>query len=480
MRNALRQRPLGTLIAKQVADLIDARDARVGDGLTLVRPSKYWADAIENFAYVFELSDVSLNQIRRHTYHLTSDLYLRYYFGTKQDTELMLAKYAALRELTGSRSLAEPSGGIGYAHEDGLVSWDVLRYMSVIGDLLKAGVLNEQGSQTVVEIGGGYGGLCRATAKFNPHVRYTIIDLEETLFFSKSYLDRTLPGYDVRIVRQPSDLEFSERRIHLVPQHLAEDLDAEFDLAINHQSIQEMQVAQIERYLTFLSRHCRRFYSRNLRRQNLDIALRNGLSLDAQSQILSRFPEILWQHPADVDNGIDENLPRFVVNCIENNAQSNKMGQVAAKLTAAGSQFDEQPLHQGRMLDARPLPVGSSFVLTLGSDADVLALTFVTWKTTLRRLELSVFVRDAKQGVLQRLTVVCFGFRDWEEIVVDLRGIARTGDFALEFSVVAIDGDAQLGLPLFEPSATRTCRLRIGDSIDSEHVPAGRLLLPRR
>ena len=100
MLNALRQRPLGTLVAKQVADLVDAREARVADGRTLVRPSQYWADFIENFAYVFELSDTSLNQIRHHTYHLTSDLYLRYYLGGKQDAERMLAKYAALREVT--------------------------------------------------------------------------------------------------------------------------------------------------------------------------------------------------------------------------------------------------------------------------------------------------------------------------------------------------------------------------------------------
>ena len=477
MLNALRQRPLGTLVAKQVADLVDAREARVADGRTLERPSQYWVDFIENFAYVFELSDTSLNQIRHHTYHLTSDLYLRYYLGGKQDAERMLAKYAALREVTDSRALAEPSSGIGYPHEDGLVSWDVLRYMSVIRDLLDAKVLNEQDSLKVVEIGGGYGGLCRAVATFNPHVRYNIIDLEETLFFSKLYLDRTLPDYDVRLIRHVSDLQFSDRRIHLIPQHLADELESEFDLAVNHQSIQEMQVAQIERYLDFISRHCRRFYSRNLMRQDLHIALRKGLSLDGQSQVLARFPELLWvQDPAHEDSLIDENLPRFVVSCIERK-RSTPMGQVATRLIAADSRIDEWALHRGSMLDAYPLPVGSSFILTLGSDADALALTFVTWATTLARLKLSVVVRDSKHEVIQRSTVVCLGFRDWEEIMVDLRSISRTGEISLEFSVVEVDGEGGLGLPLFEPTAPGICRLSTEQAEGDERVPAGRLLV---
>jgi putative sugar O-methyltransferase len=477
MLNTLRQRRLGTLVAKQVAELVDAREARAAAGRTLVRPSHYWADFIENFAYVFELSDASLNQIRHHTYHLTSDLYLRYYLAGKEDAERMLAKYAALREVTHSRALAEPSSGIGYPHEDGLVSWDVLRYMSVIGDLLDAKVLNQQDSIKIVEIGGGYGGLCRAVATLNPHVHYTIIDLEETLFFSKSYLDRTLPDHDVRLIRHVNDLQFRDKRIHLIPQHLADELEAEFDLAVNHQSIQEMQVAQIERYLDFISRHCRRFYSRNLRRQDLHIALCKGLSLDVQSQVLARFPELLWQRdPADGDSLIDENLPRFVVSCIARKDRSTPPGQVATRLRAADAHIDEWALHRGSMLDAYPVPARSSFVLTFSSSADVLGLTFVTWATTLARLTLDVVIRNSEHEIIQRSTVVCLGFRDWEEIMVDLRGIRRSGEISVEFSVVELEGEGQLGLPLFEPAEPGICRLRTEQSAGDERVPAGRLL----
>ena len=478
MPNTLRQRPLGTPVARQVADLVDARETRVADGRTLVRPSKYWADFIENFAYVFELSDVSLSQIRHHTYHLTSDIYLRYYLGGKEDAERMLAKYAALREVTHRGALAEPSSGIGYRHEDGLVSWDVLRYMSVLRDLLEAKVLNQQDNIKIVEIGGGYGGLCRAVATLNPHVHYSIVDLEETLFFSKSYLDRTLPGYDVRLMRHASDLEFSDRRIHLIPQHLADELETEFDLAVNHQSIQEMQVAQIERYLDLIARHCRTFYSRNLRRHDLHIALRQGLSLDVQSQILTRWPTILWQHdPAhEEDSLIDEDLPRLVVSCFESKDPGTPMGQAVTELIAADAHIDERALHRGSMLGAYPLPAGASFVLTLGSGADVLALMFVTWATRLARLKLAVVIRDSEHEVIQRSTVVCLGFRDWEEIMVDLRGVPRAGDISLEFSVLELEGEGSLGLPLFEPATPGMCRLRAGQSVGDERVPAGRLL----
>jgi len=478
MPNALRQRTLGTPVAKQVADLVDARDARVAGGRALEGPSPYWADFIENFAYVFELSDASLNQLRRHTYHLTSDLYLRYYLSGELDAARILARYEELRQVSPRTVLAEPSTGIGYPHKDGLVSWDVLRYMSVIRDLRDAGVLNEENSLSVLEIGGGYGGLCRVMATFNPHVRYTILDLEETLFFSKSYLDRTLPDHDVRLVRHVSELEFRDKRIHLIPQHLIDELQSEFDLAINHQSIQEMQFAQVDRYLDFIAQHCRRFYSRNMRRHDIHLALRKDLSLDVQSQVLTRFPELVWyQNPTHEDTLIDENLSRFVVSCVDRRDRRAPGKETASRPLKIDWRVDEWALHRGSEFEAYPLPVGSSFVLTLASDADALALSFVTWLTTVKHLKLGVVVGDSTHQVLEQSTVVCLEFRDWEEVVVDLRGLGRPGEISVEVSVLECEGS--LGLPLFESNTPRICRLLSGPPAGHDRVPAGRLLTRR-
>ena len=480
MSNVLRRLSLGTTVAKQIADLVDARAMRVTKGLSLVRPSHYWEDFIEHFAYVFEFSDASVDHIRYHTYHLTSDLYLRYYLGGEDDAERMLAKYAELTKAMQSDRLAEPPSGIGYPHKDGLVSWDALRYLSVIRDLLEAKVLDERARIRIVEIGGGYGGLCRMVATLNPQVEYSIVDLEETLFFSKSYLDRALPDYDVRLIRHASELQFGEKCVNLIPQHLADELDGEFDLAVNHQSMQEMEVAQIDRYCDFISRHCDAFYSRNMRRQDLRIALRKGLSLDVQSQILERFPELLWKEAPDPsDSLIDENLPRFVVRVNEATQDRTPKSHVVPTQISSADRIEDRALHRGSMLDAHNLPVGSRFALTLKTPADLLVLTFVTWATTLARIKLGVAACDAQQGIVQHSSVICVGFRDWEEIVFDLRGMRRASNITLEVSVLELELEGRLGLPLFEPAAPAICSLRTGPSATDERVPAGRLLIAR-
>jgi len=478
MPHVLRDLKLATAVARQVADLVDARAARVAEGQSLVQPSDYWADFISNFIYVFELSDASLDRLRLHTYHLTSDLYLRYYLAGKDDAERLLARYGTLTEALRSHALAEPYGGIGYPHEDGLVSWDLLRYMSVARDLLEAKVLEQRTSSRIVEIGGGYGGLCRVMARLNPRVQYSIVDLEETLFFSKSYLDRTLSGFDVRLIRRAIELEHGEKRINLVPQHLAEELELEFDLGVNHQSMQEMQVAQIDRYLDWISHRCAAFYSRNLRHHDPRIALLKGLSLDVHSRVLTRFPEVLWKANSAQDEGVsDENLGRFVVNARQ--ARRRGAPDVGAGRTgmAAGARIEERAIHTGTMLDAYEVPVGSSFAVTLSARADALALTFVTWGMELSRLGLAMVVRDSERGIIRHAEAIRLGFCDWDEVVFDLRGTSQGSRITLEVSLRELEGQGRLGLPLFEPSAPGLCDLSTGGVPHEGHVPAGRLLV---
>jgi hypothetical protein len=68
----------------------------------------------------------------------------------------------------------------------GLTCPSNLRYANVLGDLIvKFGNLDHF---SIIEIGGGYGGLARLIRKFFPSIEYTIIDLPEVLLLAERYL----------------------------------------------------------------------------------------------------------------------------------------------------------------------------------------------------------------------------------------------------------------------------------------------------
>lgn len=484
MVTMLRRLSLQTPTAKQIADLVDAREAKVSEGQNFVRPSPYWGDFINKFSYVFELSDESLNHIRYHTFHLTSDLYLRYYLGSREDEQALLNIYIALTKIAGNHGLAEPLSGIGFPHEEGLVSWDAVRYLSVICDLLNANVLSEQSNSRIVEIGGGYGGLCRMISSLNPSLHYSIIDLEETLFFSKCYLDKTLPDYEIKLVTNLKELEFNEKRINLIPQHILENIEDKFDLAINHQSMQEMEVSQINRYLKFIACSCTKFYSRNMKRHDVRIALKKSLSVDIHSQILEWFPEILWKGgPTHADNLIDDHLLRLIVNCKHNRAgdKNPMINFISPPSPSLKTKIKEQSVHQGVMLDVHELFVASTFSVGLSTETypDVITLIFVTWATVVKQLEIKLIIRDARKNIIQRSTIACLDVHDWEEIAFDLRGSSqKEPTFTIEFSVCKLSGEGRLGIPLFQPTANSDfiCKLATGHQLNDQLVHAGRLL----
>jgi hypothetical protein len=92
-------------------------------------PSEYWADFVAHFAYVFSLPVSELRRIRYHAYHLTSDIYQRYYFASPDYQELLLRGQAYFAERLGGFWLDEGELGIGVDGEHGRVSHDLLRYM---------------------------------------------------------------------------------------------------------------------------------------------------------------------------------------------------------------------------------------------------------------------------------------------------------------------------------------------------------------
>ncbi len=99
---------------------------------------------------------------------------------------------------------------------------------------------------SALEIGGGYGAVARCMKMLHPKARYTIVDLPTSLFFAECFL--RLNGID--------DVEF-------VPVQRVNQVEGQFDIALNTWSMQEMNAGTITDYLQWLTGHTKRFYSYN-------------------------------------------------------------------------------------------------------------------------------------------------------------------------------------------------------------------------
>ena len=240
------------------------------------KPSRYWEDFCGFFDYVIDLPPRAFAKLRLHTYHLTGDNYQTYYFGNRSsflDYWGPWLDHGGEKPLPPSHVISEPDNGIGFRLEDGrLVSQDTARFQRSIRTLSLEGLVGERASGEdplrVVEIGAGYGGMALHVARIVGNCRYVIIDLPETLLFSAAYLTLQAPESRLYLYR-PGDRDVLETAREfdfvLVPNYRLADLrNAEFDLAINVASLQEMRVEQVEEYLEFLRKTCRGvFYSCN-------------------------------------------------------------------------------------------------------------------------------------------------------------------------------------------------------------------------
>jgi SAM-dependent methyltransferase len=284
-------------VREYVRQLEDSRRARQKS--TSEPPiSTYWQDFSRYTGYVRELSDEQLADIRLHTFHLTSDIYLGYYLGSAADRQESMEEYEWLSERLGGFRLAEGPHGIGFDSRDGLVSVDLRRYLGVLVDLQEASAVRRDACQDVLEIGGGYGGLAAAYVTYNARATYTILDIEEILFFSAVHLMNTLGPERVVLcsVDEPLPASRAPGVVYLVPQSQRELLtDRRFDLAINQQSMQEMRESHVREYCELIKANCRLFYSCNIDQHNNVVVERTGLVTDVNALLASYFPRIVWE-----------------------------------------------------------------------------------------------------------------------------------------------------------------------------------------
>lgn len=106
-----------------------------------------------------------------------------------------------------------------------------------------------QQSNTILEIGAGYGRSCHAILSLYPNVKeYNIIDLPEMLKLSSMYLENV-------------SIKNNYRKINFIP--IDKILPRNYDLVINIDSMQEMEKETSVFYLDYINQNSKSFYCKN-------------------------------------------------------------------------------------------------------------------------------------------------------------------------------------------------------------------------
>jgi len=203
--------------------------------------------------YVRTLPGEELERIRFHTYFMTSDTAMRYLYAQTLKPLLIPVYDQLAAELSDFRP-TEMANGFGFETLDGkVITSDLLRYMLVLRDLYKGDALSRTEPMTILEIGGGFGGLARLVLLFNENVSYVLCDLEEIMFFQAVYLTQSFGPERVHLLEGSEDarIELQPGHVYFMPQHRSERLRSlAFDLAVNQMGLEEMTVDQVEYYCT--------------------------------------------------------------------------------------------------------------------------------------------------------------------------------------------------------------------------------------
>jgi hypothetical protein len=181
-------------------------------------------------------------------------------------------------------------GEVGHDVDGVLVNSDTCTYQERINLIYASGIadwidrrIEETGTVRICEIGGGYGALCSWFKQAFPEATYTIVDLPESLLFSRLYVSLTRPDLSTSC-----GLEGAAHGVRFVPNYMAEQLAEPFDLAINTLSMSEMSEYQVQRYLDLMKRVWLRerglFFEQNMDNRPM------GLQC-AEALIRDEFPE---------------------------------------------------------------------------------------------------------------------------------------------------------------------------------------------
>lgn len=289
-------------VRDRVLAMKDRDAARAG---LATSPSEYWTEELRNFEYLLDASPLIVEQLCRHTFHVTGIRVYEYRSHRDRYRQQIEGKLRALMEVAGSRDLWVPEpralGAFGFEIDGDLVNLDTLKYFEVLLAMERAALLGDfrdSGERRVAwEIGAGWGGFPLRFKTICPNTTYVITDFPELYLYSATYLKTMFPDARVRFYGDVPDEElfngWEELDFVFLP-HTRLDLvtPPRLDLAINMVSFQEMSSANVEAYIRHaFQRGCPYVYSLNRER-----SLYNP-ELIGVRRILDRY---YWPHDVEV------------------------------------------------------------------------------------------------------------------------------------------------------------------------------------
>jgi len=117
------------------------------------------------------------------------------------------------------------------------ISPGTLRFMKVLGDILSI----DKNIENIIEIGSGYGGQALVIKSFLEDVKYSVVDIPESLALSKSYLSGN--GCDVTFIDTDNVV-----------------VDNKYDLVISDYCLSELDLVGVKFYVDNIIANCKYGY----------------------------------------------------------------------------------------------------------------------------------------------------------------------------------------------------------------------------
>jgi len=154
----------------------------------------------------------------------------------------------------------EVPGEVGWLMDGHIVSPDILRYQLQFQNLVESGFLPtpEEGPAEIAEIGAGYGGLAYFILSAFPNVRYSIIDLPESILFSALYLGMAFPHLKMAFEGVDDATTLAQANVVFCPNFTFPNsvtATGKYNLVMNIGSFAEMAESQVDAYGQWASTH---------------------------------------------------------------------------------------------------------------------------------------------------------------------------------------------------------------------------------
>jgi len=180
--------------------------------------------------------------------------YIRYVWGKYHET---------LQDLQGNKEVIFPKIGnpCGVFVDNKILPIECLRHTYRAEEI--SNLLTDKNKATVVEIGGGYGGLAyQVMAKMdqNTDLNFVLYDIPEALVVSTAFLLAAFPNKHITLLGEEKE-DNIKSSLSILPHFLIDQLEsASVDLFYNSCSFSEMDQRSASKYLSIIERCCRKYF----------------------------------------------------------------------------------------------------------------------------------------------------------------------------------------------------------------------------